>query len=102
MSIPALFADHVARTPDAVAMTFEGRSMTYLEFDEAANRMAHLLIAHGAGPGRDVALLLDRSADAVIAIIAVLKTGRGVSADRPDGACGPAAVRDRRRRDRWR
>ncbi|WP_372503733.1 non-ribosomal peptide synthetase [[Mycobacterium] manitobense] len=75
VSIPALFAEHVARTPEAVAMTFEGRSMTYVDVDEAANRLAQLLIGHGAGPGRNVALLLERSADAVIAIMAVLKTG---------------------------
>ena len=51
VSIPALFAAQVARTPDAVAVTFEGRSMTYRELDEAANRLAHLLAARGAGPG---------------------------------------------------
>ena len=36
-----------------------GRSMTYRELDEAANRLAHLLAGHGAGPGQCVALLLD-------------------------------------------
>ena len=75
MSIPVLFAAQVARTPEAVALTFEGRSMTYRELDEAANRLAHLLAGHGAGPGRCVALLLARSAEAVVAILAVLKTG---------------------------
>ncbi|MEV3904905.1 amino acid adenylation domain-containing protein [Mycobacterium sp. NPDC050551] len=75
LSIPALFAEHVARTPDAVALTFDGRSTTYRELDEASNRMAHLLAAHGARPGGNVALLLERSADAVVAIMAVLKTG---------------------------
>src|SRR5262249_46175256 len=57
VSIPALFAEWVARTPDAVAVTFEGRSMTYREVEEAANRVAHLLAAQGAGPGECVALL---------------------------------------------
>ena len=75
VSIPALFAAQVARTPDAVAVTFEGRSMTYREVEEAANRLAHLLAAQGVGPGQFVALLLERSAQAVIAILAVLKTG---------------------------
>ena len=51
MSIPAVFAEQVARDPEAVALTFEGRSMTYGELDEAANRLAHLLAMHGAGPG---------------------------------------------------
>ena len=51
VSIPVVFAAQVARTPEAVAMTFEGRSMTYREVEEAANRLAHLLVAEGAGPG---------------------------------------------------
>ena len=56
-------------------MTFEGRSMTYRELDEAANRLAHLLAGQGAGPGQCVALLLERSAEAIVAMLAVLKTG---------------------------
>ncbi|WP_319451187.1 MULTISPECIES: non-ribosomal peptide synthetase, partial [unclassified Mycobacterium] len=75
VSIPVLFSEHVIRTPDAVAISFEGRTMTYLELDESANRLAHLLAAHGVGSGENVALLVERSAEAVIAILAVLKTG---------------------------
>ena len=75
VSIPALFAAQVARTPEAVALTFEGRSMTYRELDEAANRLAHLLIAQRVGPGQCVGLLLPRSARAIVTILAVLKTG---------------------------
>ena len=75
MSIPVLFAAQVARTPEAVAVTFEGDSMTYRELEEAANRLAHLLAGQGAGPGQCVALLLARSAQAIVAILAVFKTG---------------------------
>ncbi|KUH92327.1 hypothetical protein AU186_07860 [Mycobacterium sp. GA-1999] len=75
MSIPALFADQVARAPQAVALTFHDRSMTYRELDEASNRLAHLLIGLGAGPGERVALLFNRSVEAIVAILAVLKTG---------------------------
>ncbi|WP_156747937.1 non-ribosomal peptide synthetase, partial [Mycobacterium sp. 1465703.0] len=75
VSIPALFAAQVARTPEAVALTFEGRSMTYRELDEAANRLAHRLRGQGAGPGNSVALLFSRSAEAIVAILSVLKTG---------------------------
>ncbi len=75
VSIPALFAEQVARAPEAVALTFEGRSMTYRQLDEAANRLAHLLTGQGVGPGERVALLLSRSAEAIVAIVAVLKTG---------------------------
>ena len=41
----------------------------------AANRLAHLLSGHGVGPGSCAALLLERSAQAVVAMLAVLKTG---------------------------
>ena len=70
-----VFAAQVARTPEAVAVTFDGRSMTYRELDEAANRLAHLLAGQGAGPGQCVALLFSRCAEAIVAILAVLKTG---------------------------
>ena len=56
-------------------MIFDGRSMTYRELDEAANRLAHLLAGQGAGPGQCVALLFSRSAEAIVAMLAVLKTG---------------------------
>src|SRR5262249_38178577 len=75
VSIPVLFAAQVARAPEAVAVTFEGRSMTYRELDEAANRLAHLLAGQGVGPGACVALLFERSAEAIVAMLAVLKTG---------------------------
>jgi non-ribosomal peptide synthetase component F len=75
VSVPALFTGQVALTPEAVAICFEGRSLTYRELDEAATRLAHLLVGHGAGPGQCVALLSSRSAEAIVAILAVLKTG---------------------------
>ncbi|OBJ26335.1 AMP-binding protein [Mycobacterium colombiense] len=49
--------------------------MSYRELDEKSNRLAHLLIERGAGPGESVALLFPRSAEAIVAILAVLKTG---------------------------
>ena len=52
VSIPELFAAQVSRTPEAVALVCGERSTTYRELDEAANQLAHLLVAHGAGPGQ--------------------------------------------------
>ena len=75
MSVPALFAEQTARTPEAVALVGGERSLTYRELDEAANRLAHLLASHGVGRGQCVALLVSRSVEAVVAIVAVLKTG---------------------------
>ncbi|ORX03099.1 non-ribosomal peptide synthetase [Mycobacterium triplex] len=74
-SIPELFAAQVVRTPEAVAISCAGRSMTYRELDESSNRLAHLLVERGAGPGRCVAVLFSRSAEAIVAILAVLKSG---------------------------
>ena len=74
-SIPELFAAQMARTPDAVAIRCGHRSWTYRELEEAANRVAHLLAGRGAGPGRCVALLSSRSAEAIVAILGVLKSG---------------------------
>ena len=74
-TIPTLFAAQAARTPEAVAVSSDDGSWTYRELDEAANRLAHLLIDRGVGPGQRVALLLPRSVEAIVAIFAVLKTG---------------------------
>ncbi|WP_039898808.1 non-ribosomal peptide synthetase, partial [Mycolicibacterium hassiacum] len=73
--VPVLFAEHVTRTPDAVAIRYDGAATTYRELDQASNRLAHLLIEHGVGPGHFVAVLLPRSDRAVTAMLAVLKTG---------------------------
>lgn len=51
VSIPELFAAQVIRTPDAVAISCAGHSMTYGELEQAANRLAHHLAGQGAGPG---------------------------------------------------
>jgi amino acid adenylation domain-containing protein/non-ribosomal peptide synthase protein (TIGR01720 family) len=75
VSVPALFAAQVARTPNAAALSYGERSWTYRELDEAANQLAHRLAGFGVGPGERVALLFPRSAEAIIAILAVLKTG---------------------------
>ncbi|MGH3844311.1 MAG: amino acid adenylation domain-containing protein, partial [Pseudonocardiaceae bacterium] len=84
-TFPALFESQVARTPDAPALVFGGAAqnesaqnepaLSYAELEARANRLAHLLIARGAGPDQVVALALPRSADIVVAQLAVLKAG---------------------------
>ncbi|MEU5442924.1 amino acid adenylation domain-containing protein [Streptomyces griseofuscus] len=74
-TLPMLFEEQVARTPDAVAVVFEGVELSYREVNERANRLARLLIEGGAGPERFVAVALPRSAELVIALLAVLKAG---------------------------
>ncbi|MGW6419215.1 amino acid adenylation domain-containing protein [Streptomyces sp. NPDC055055] len=74
-SLPQLFAAQAARTPDAVAVTLAGRRLTYAELDRRANRLAHRLIEEGVRPGSRVVLFLERSLEAVVAILAIVKAG---------------------------
>ncbi|MEU7584235.1 amino acid adenylation domain-containing protein [Streptomyces sp. NPDC041068] len=73
--LPTLFEAQAARTPDAEAVVCAGASLTYRELDERANRLAHQLIALGAGPERFVALALPKSAELVVALLATVKAG---------------------------
>ena len=77
-------------------MTCRGPLVTYRELDEASNRLAHLLAGHGAGPGQCVALLFARSAEAIVAMLAVLKTGAAYLPIDPALPGGPDRVHDRR------
>ncbi|MER5453134.1 condensation domain-containing protein, partial [Streptomyces sp. NPDC002766] len=74
-SLAALFAEQAARTPDAVALTHAGRSWTYAEADTVSSRFAHRLAALGVGPETVVAVLMERSADLVLALLAIVKAG---------------------------
>ncbi|MFE3290101.1 amino acid adenylation domain-containing protein [Rhodococcus sp. NPDC059234] len=74
-TIADLFAQAAERTPDEVALVFGARRVTYRELDGRINAAARLLLAHGAGPERIVALGLPRSVDMVVALFAVLRTG---------------------------
>jgi amino acid adenylation domain-containing protein len=73
--LPALFAEQVARTPQATAVVFAGTELTYGELAARANRLAHLLIENGAGPDEIVALAIPRSIELIVALLAVLASG---------------------------
>ncbi|WCS19084.1 amino acid adenylation domain-containing protein [Mycobacterium marinum] len=76
VSIPAAFTSVVATHPHAPALTFEDHTWTYHDLDTASTQLAHhLTTTHGARAGAVVALLLPRSDHAILAILAVLKTG---------------------------
>jgi amino acid adenylation domain-containing protein len=70
-----LLDEQAARTPEAVAVIDDDRSESYAELHARANRLARMLIAAGAGPERLVAVSLPRSAELVVALLAVLKSG---------------------------
>ncbi|HZM75259.1 MAG TPA: amino acid adenylation domain-containing protein [Candidatus Limnocylindrales bacterium] len=65
----------VDRGPGRTALLFTGGRLSFAELDERANRLAHLLIRHGAGPEKVVALALPRSVEIVVAQLAVAKAG---------------------------
>ncbi|HEU5471257.1 MAG TPA: non-ribosomal peptide synthase/polyketide synthase [Actinophytocola sp.] len=73
--VPHRFEAQAARTPDAPAVVDGDVCLSYAELDARANRLAHLLIERGAGPERVVALMLPRSAEFVVAVLATLKSG---------------------------
>jgi non-ribosomal peptide synthetase component F len=75
VTLPELFEAQVARTPDAPAVIFEGTRVSYAELNARANRLARLLTDRGVGPESIVALALPRTADLVVAVLAVAKTG---------------------------
>jgi len=72
---PELFARQAGRTPDAVAVVSGGTSLTYRELDERSAGLARALARLGAGPDRLVAVALPRSADLVVALLAVVRSG---------------------------
>ncbi|WP_344866801.1 amino acid adenylation domain-containing protein, partial [Planomonospora alba] len=70
-----LFQERVRRDPGAVALVAGETELTYAELNARANRLAHHLIRLGAGPERHVGLSVPRSADMVVAFLAILKSG---------------------------
>ncbi|WP_405662875.1 non-ribosomal peptide synthase/polyketide synthase [Streptomyces sp. RK9] len=74
-TLPRLFERQVAATPDAVAVTHRGTSWTYRTLDERANRVAHWLLAQGAGPGRIIGTALPRSAELIAVLLGIAKAG---------------------------
>jgi amino acid adenylation domain-containing protein/non-ribosomal peptide synthase protein (TIGR01720 family) len=73
--IHQIFEAQAERTPDAIALVFEGKSLTYGELDRRANQLAHALRGRGVGPDVLVGVCLDRSLELVIALYGVLKAG---------------------------
>ncbi|MFJ7281046.1 amino acid adenylation domain-containing protein, partial [Kitasatospora sp. NPDC098663] len=74
-TIPELFEAQAAQTPDAVALSEEGVQLTYAEVDVRAERLARRLAGDGVGPESLVGVVMERSADLIVALLAVLKAG---------------------------
>ena len=65
----------VERTPDAIAVVFGERRLSYAELNQRANQMALELRKHGAGPDQLVGLCVERSAEMIVALLAIVKAG---------------------------
>ena len=72
-----LFDAVAAAHSERVAVTYDNDRLTYASLDQRANQLARRLIDEGAGPGSLVAVMLPRSSDLVVALLAVIKSGAG-------------------------
>ena len=69
------FEEQAERTPEAVAVVFGDREMTYAELNAEANRLAHFLREKHVGPDMLVGVCVERSLEMVVGLMAILKAG---------------------------
>nr|ATU31794.1 NRPS [Streptomyces sp. KCB13F003] len=74
-TLPALFAEQAARTPDAVALLHGDTRVTYAELDARTDRLARHLATRGVRPGDRVAVCLERGPELIGALLGILKAG---------------------------
>ncbi|GAB7516877.1 amino acid adenylation domain-containing protein [Rhodococcus sp. no. 34] len=84
VSLVDVFDAQVAASPDSVAVSFEGVSLSYAEFDSRVNRLARYLVSVGVGPESLVGVAVRRSVDLLVAVYGVLKAGGGYVPVDPD------------------
>ncbi len=70
-----LFIQQVERTPEDIAVVFGAERLTFREFNARANQFAHYLQSLGVGPESVVGLCMERSVEAVLALLGILKAG---------------------------
>lgn len=75
LPVQTLFEQQAAQRPNALALTFEGQTLSYGELNRMANQQAHRLLARGVGPESLVAICASRSLHLMVSLLAVLKTG---------------------------
>lgn len=70
-----LFEEQVEKTPDNLALRFQDQVFTYRQLNDRTNQLAHYLRRQGVGPNVPVALFVERSAEMIIGLLAILKAG---------------------------
>lgn len=75
LTVHRAFEAQAAKTPDAPAVVFEAKTLTYAQLNQRANRAAHVLMEMGVTPGTLVGLCATRSLDLLIGALAILKAG---------------------------
>jgi amino acid adenylation domain-containing protein len=74
-SVHELIEAQVQRSPDAVAVVFAGKALTYRELNQRSNQLAHRLTKLGVGPDVLVGICTDRSMEMVVGLLGILKAG---------------------------
>ncbi|MCY9520553.1 amino acid adenylation domain-containing protein, partial [Paenibacillus apiarius] len=74
-TIPQLVEEQAERTPDQAAVVYEGSHLTYRELNAKANRLARTLRAEGVRPDQPVGLLVERSLEMIVGLLAIMKAG---------------------------
>uniref|UniRef100_UPI000AD87F3E non-ribosomal peptide synthetase n=1 Tax=Paenibacillus polymyxa TaxID=1406 RepID=UPI000AD87F3E len=75
VGIHELFKKQAECTPDQTAVMFGSQSLTYRELNERSNSLARMLQAQGVGPDKLVGLMMQRSVEMIVGLLAVLKAG---------------------------
>ncbi len=68
-----LFEEQVKKEPDAIAVIFEEQKLTYRQLNEKANQLAHYLVENGVKNNDIIGIMLERSFEMIISMLAVLK-----------------------------
>ncbi|EEF58139.1 non-ribosomal peptide synthetase [Pedosphaera parvula] len=76
-TISQLFAEQAAARPDAIAIVFENKKLSYRELNEQSNQLAHYLIKTGVQRDDLVGICLERSCELIVSLVAILKAGAG-------------------------
>ncbi|BDQ02803.1 amino acid adenylation domain-containing protein [Ignavibacterium sp.] len=75
MTVYSLFKKQVSDSPNSIAISFNGNKISYKKLAEESDKIAHLLIESGVKPGDIVGLCINRSAEMIIALLGIIKSG---------------------------